>query len=192
MVRLPTLDDGEVAGDRRFEDVLATVEFTHFLAFGNRGAITGGSEEGRNAGAAGAHLLGEGALGRQFDFQLAAQQLLLEQGVFANVGGDHLADLAVFEQHAEAETIDAAVVGDHGEALGATAADLGDQVLGDATDAETTGQDGHVVSQPVQGFLVAVYPLVESTHAHVPLVFIDRGGVPPVSGPELLPSRLIC
>ena len=103
---------------------MAAVDLARLLAFGNRGAVAGGGEEGGDAGTAGAQLLGQGALRGEFDFQLAGEQLLLEQGVLADVGGDHLADLPVLQQHAEAETVDAAIVGYHGQIAHATTADL--------------------------------------------------------------------
>ncbi|MNZ49236.1 hypothetical protein D3C78_669970 [compost metagenome] len=100
----------------------------------------------------------------QFDFQLAAQQLLFEQGILANVGSDHLADLPVFQQHAQAEAVDAAVVGNHGQALDAHATDLRDQVFRDAADAEAAGNYRHVVGESGERFFVAAYAFIESCH----------------------------
>src|SRR5690606_20423443 len=61
VVGLPALDDGEVALDGAFEDVVTAVELAHFLALGDRGAVAGGGEERGNAGAAGAQFFGQGA-----------------------------------------------------------------------------------------------------------------------------------
>ena len=75
-------------------------------------ADAGAGEEGRDAGAAGAQLLGQRALRREFELELAGQVLALELLVLADVAGDHLLDLARLEQQAEAEAVDAGVVGD--------------------------------------------------------------------------------
>src|SRR5450830_389756 len=115
VVGFPAFDDGEVAGDGLFHQVRTAVEFTGFLAVGDRGADPGGREEGWDAGATGAHFLGQGALGGQYHFDFTAEQLFFEEGVFTDIGGDHLADLPVFQQHAEAKAVDAAVVGNHGQ-----------------------------------------------------------------------------
>lgn len=148
---------------------MAAIELARLLALGDRGAVAGGGEEGRDAGAAGADLLGQRALRGQFDFQFATEQLLLEQGVLADIGGDHLADLPVFQQHAEAETVDAAVVRDHREVPDPAPADFRDQVLGNPAEAEAPGEDGHAVGQAFEGLFVTAYSLVESAHAAVPL-----------------------
>ncbi|MDT4877153.1 hypothetical protein FQZ97_1126500 [compost metagenome] len=100
----------------------------------------------------------------QFDFQLAAQQLLFEQGVLANVGSNHLADLPVFQQYAQAKTVDAAIVGNHGQPLHAHAADLGDQVFRDTADAEAAGNYRHVVGESGERLFVAAYAFIESCH----------------------------
>src|SRR5579875_1187095 len=57
------VDQGEVRGERRFEDVGFAVEVAGFLAVGGEGAGLGGGVEGRDAGTAGADAFGEGALG---------------------------------------------------------------------------------------------------------------------------------
>ncbi|MNE30770.1 hypothetical protein D3C80_1243040 [compost metagenome] len=134
---------------------MAAIEVAHFLAFGNRGAVAGGGEERRDAGAACAHFFGEGALRGQFHFQLAAEQLALELGVFADIGSDHLADLVAFEQHAQAKAIDAAVVGHNRQALDATTLDFVDEVFRDAAQAETTGEYSHVVGETFKGLFVS-------------------------------------
>ncbi|MCY1418722.1 hypothetical protein D9M71_342890 [compost metagenome] len=177
MVGLPAFDDGEVAGDGFFHNVLAAIELAYFLAFGNRSAIAGGGEERRDAGAASAHFLGQGALRGQFDFQLAAEQLAFEFGVLADIGGDHLADLVILKQHAQAKAVDAAVVRDHGQALDATALDLVDEVFRDAAQAESTGQYRHVVGQAFKSLFIGCYALVQSGHADPPFVVVEPTGV---------------
>ncbi|MNH84470.1 hypothetical protein D3C73_368940 [compost metagenome] len=93
--------------------------------------------------------------------------MLFEQLVFADVGGHDLADLAVGQQHAEAETVDAAVVGNDGEVAGAFALDLGDQVFRDAAQAEAASDHGHAVFKTCQSFLVGTHALVETCHMHL-------------------------
>ena len=80
------------------------------LALGDQGADAGLGEEGRDAGAAGADALGQRALRVELELELAGQVLALELLVLADVGADHLLDLARVEQLAEAEAVDAAVV----------------------------------------------------------------------------------
>nr|GFA43677.1 hypothetical protein [Tanacetum cinerariifolium] len=155
VIGLPAFDDGEVAGDGLFQYHVAAIELSGFFAFRHRRAVAGGRIERGNAGAACAHFFSEGALGRQLDLQLTAEQLALEQGVFTDVGGDHFADLPVFQEDAKPETVDAAVVGNHRQAFHAHAFDFCDQVFGDAAQTETAGQHGHVVGQPGEGFCVA-------------------------------------
>ena len=100
------------------------------------GAVAGAGEERRDAGAAGAQALGQRALRIELELELAGQVLALEFLVLADVGRNHLPDLARGQQQAEAEAIDAGVVGDRGQALDAAVAQRGDQRLGDAAQAE--------------------------------------------------------
>src|ERR1700688_1967596 len=52
-IAFPGFDEGEIAAQRTFENVMAAAELAAFFAFGDQGAVAGGREEGRNAGAAG-------------------------------------------------------------------------------------------------------------------------------------------
>jgi hypothetical protein len=61
------------------------IELTRLLAFGDQGAHTGAREEGRDAGAAGAQFLGQRALRRELELQLAGQVLAFELLVLADV-----------------------------------------------------------------------------------------------------------
>ncbi|MNH05207.1 hypothetical protein D3C79_645240 [compost metagenome] len=192
MVGLPALDDGEVTGDGLFQDVLAALELADFLAVGNRGAIAGGGVERRNAGTTCAHFFGEGALWGQFHFQLATEQLAFELGVFAHVGGDHLANLPVFQQHAQTKTVNAAVVGNHGQALDATPLDFADKVFRDAAQAETTGQYRHVVGQAFEGLFIGCNALVQSGHADPPFVVVEPTRLSVSVCRHLHRKRLIC
>ena len=75
-------------------------------------------------------------LAGELELELAGQELALELLVLADVAGDHLLDLARFEQHAEAEAVDAGVVGDDGEVLDPRVAQGFDQRLGNAAQPE--------------------------------------------------------
>ena len=72
---------------------------------------------------------------------------MLEEFVFADVGGDHFFDLAILEEKADAEVVDAGVVADDGEIFGAFAADGSDQIFGDAAEAEAAHEDGGAVGE---------------------------------------------
>jgi hypothetical protein len=74
-------------------------------------ADAGAGEEGRNARTARAQLLGQRALGREFQLQLAGQVLALELLVLTDIAGNHLLDLPRLQQLAQAEVVDAGVVG---------------------------------------------------------------------------------
>src|SRR5690242_13275953 len=127
------------------ENVVPTADFAHFLAFTHRSAMAGGGEEGRDASAAGADLLCQRALRRQFHLLFAGQPPPVDLAVLAYVGGDDLAHLAVAQQHSQTEIIHAAIVRDHGEIANAPPADLGDEVLGYAAQPEAAGDQGHAV-----------------------------------------------
>ena len=118
------------------QDVALAVELALLLALGHQRADAGLGVEGRDAGAAGADALGQRALRREFELQLAGQILLLEELVLADIGRDHLPDLAGLEQNAEAEAVDAGIVGDDGQILCAALAHRLDQDLGNAAQAE--------------------------------------------------------
>jgi hypothetical protein len=95
--------------------------------------------------AAGAHAFGEGALRAELDFDLAGEVLALELDVLAYVARDHLFDLAIFEQKAEAESVDAGVVAGDGEMTRAVFAQGRDERLGDAAEAEAADGESHAV-----------------------------------------------
>ena len=73
LVALPGLDDGEVGDDAALEDVGLAVELLVLLALGDHRADAGLGVEARDAGAAGAHPLGEGALRVELELELAAR-----------------------------------------------------------------------------------------------------------------------
>src|SRR6202521_25762 len=71
-VALPGFDEGEIATQCSFKDVLTPAEFAGFLAFGNHGAVAGGCVKRWNTRSPGADALREGALRVQFDLHFAA------------------------------------------------------------------------------------------------------------------------
>ena len=89
------------------------------LALGERGAGGRARVEAGNAGAAGAQLLGERALRREVQVELAGEHLPLEFLVLADVRRDHLLHLAGLEQQPHAEIVDAGVVADDRQSLDA-------------------------------------------------------------------------
>jgi hypothetical protein len=109
-VGLPGLDQRNLGHERAFHHVAVAVELADLLAFGHQRADAGARVEGRDAGAAGAQPLGQRALGRELQLQLAGQVLALELLVLAHVAADHLLDLARVQQLAQAEAVDAGVV----------------------------------------------------------------------------------
>ena len=135
-VGLLRLDERDVGQQRALHDVDVAVELARLLALGDQRADAGAGEERRNAGAAGAQLLGQRALRRELELELAGQVLALELLVLADVARDHPLDLARLEQHAEAEAVDAGVVRDDRQVLDARVAQRLDQRLGDAAQAE--------------------------------------------------------
>ena len=90
---------------------------------------------------------GQGALGIELQLQLAGEVKLLEQLVLADVGADHLLDLAAGQEDAETEIVDPAIVGDHRQLARPGGADGGDQVLRNAAQAKAAGHDRHAVEE---------------------------------------------
>src|SRR3546814_10712398 len=70
-----------------------------------------------------------------------------EKLVLADVGRDHLTDLAVVEKRPETEAIRAAIVRDDREILDAACEQAGDQMLGIARNAEAARHDRHAVEK---------------------------------------------
>ena len=112
----------------------------------------------------------------ELDFEFAGEELFGKGGVFANIGGDHFADLAGLQQDAQAAIIDAGVVADANEVLGAGCADGLDQDLGDAAEAEAAGHDGHAVMQQAGEGLRRI--CVNLVHRHENLRVRMRRDVP--------------
>jgi len=144
-VALPRFDESKVAANAALENVVAAIEFARFFAVRDHGAEARWCEESGNAGAASADAFRESALRIQLEFELTVGDKLLEEFVFADVGGDHFLDLALFEQDADAEAVHAGVVGDDGEIFRTFALDGSNEIFGDAAKAKAAHEDGHAV-----------------------------------------------
>src|SRR5699024_2439603 len=110
-------------------------------------AVPGGGVERGDAAAAGAHPLGEGALGDELHVEVPVDVLRHEQLVLADVAGEHLGDLPVLQQDPQALAVHAEVVRGDGEAGDPAVAHDGDQIGGDPAQAESPDRDGHAVAQ---------------------------------------------
>ncbi len=145
-IAFPGFDEGEVGAEPGFEEVRAAVEGAGFFAFGDERAGSGGGEEGGDSGATGADAFGERALGGEAEVELALDDFVFEELIFADVGAGVGGDHAGFEHEAHAEAVDAHVVGDGvkaGEAAAAVLLDEGvDEVFGDAAEAESAEHEG--------------------------------------------------
>ena len=109
------VERADVLHGRRDRDAARAVVPARQAAFGDLGADAGLRVERGDAGSAGAELLGEGALRRQLELELAREELPLELLVLADVRRRHLADALRIQQDAETPVVDAAVVADDAE-----------------------------------------------------------------------------
>jgi hypothetical protein len=148
-VAAPRLHQREVGGQGVLEHAGDAVDLAGLFAVGHRGAVPGRREEGPDAGAACADALGQRALGRQLDLELTGEELLLEVLVLADVARDHLADLAILQQHAQALVVGAAVVRDDRQVLGAQLRQRGDEVLGVAAEPKSPAHHDGAVADAV-------------------------------------------
>jgi len=97
-------------------------------------------KEGWDAGAGGAHALGERAHRHKLDVDLAVQKLALEEVVLANVRAHHLRDLLVLEEQPEPALSGAHVGADDLEVADALLLDSSEQVLRHAGEAEAADE----------------------------------------------------
>ena len=125
-----------------FEHVsCAAVELARFLALGDDRAEAGAGEERRDAGAAGAQALGERALRVELEFEFAGEVLAFEFLVLADVGRNHLADLARAPAAGRGRSRRRRRCWRRGEALDAGVAQRVDQRFGNAAQAEAADRD---------------------------------------------------
>src|SRR5690606_8011334 len=87
------LDEGDVAMDRLFEYILAAIDLAGFTIAGQFGSKTCGAKECADAGPGGAQALGQGALGDQFELDLASAIQRVEH-VRIGLAGEAANDLA--------------------------------------------------------------------------------------------------
>ena len=146
-VGLPGLHDRQVRHEASFEDVGLAIELAVFLALGDNRADAGLGIEAWNSRPASPASLGKCALRIEFKLKFAGKILPLELLVLAHIGRDHLLHLPRVQQHAETEAIHTGIVGDDGEVLRALPLYFGDQILGNAAQAETARHDRHSVEQ---------------------------------------------
>ena len=146
-IALPGLDDRQIRRETSLHHVMLAVEGAGFLALGDHGAVARLGVEGRNARPACTDALGQRALRIEFELKLARKIELFEQLVLPDVRTDHLADLTVFQEQAQAKAVHAAVVGDHRQVLHPVIADRRDQVFRDPAKAKAARHDGHAVEE---------------------------------------------
>src|SRR5690606_37145287 len=147
LVCFPALDDRKVCKDAAFEDIVLAVERADFLALGDRSADAGSGVKSRNTRAASAAAFRERTLRAEFDLEFACEILPLEFLVLADIGGDHLPDLARAQELAEPFAVDAGIVARDGEVLDPGVPDRVDQPLGYAAKAKATSANLHSVEE---------------------------------------------
>jgi hypothetical protein len=131
------LHQRHVGHQRALHHVGLAVELAQLLALGHHGADAGLGEERRDAGAAGAQLLGQRALRRELELEFAGQVLALELLVLADVADEIIFLICrVCSSLPRPKSSTPGVVGDDGEVLDAAVAHGVDQRLGDAAQAE--------------------------------------------------------
>src|SRR5216684_4291420 len=110
LVGLVGADEGVIERQRVFEEVFAALKAPRLALFGELGADRGGRVERRDAGAGGAHALGQGALRHQLGVNEALLVILAEDELLRGAGrrgerADHLLDLIVGDQGAHVGSV---------------------------------------------------------------------------------------
>src|SRR5580693_3988988 len=113
----PRFDDGEVGAQPGLAEVLLALELFDGLALGHHGPDAGFGVEGWNTGSAGADAFGKRPLRIELQLKLAGEVETLEQLVLADIGADHLGDLAAVEQDPKAEAVGSGVIRNDGQPL---------------------------------------------------------------------------
>ncbi|KAI6748308.1 hypothetical protein HG530_015588 [Fusarium avenaceum] len=135
LVSLPGLDEGVVTVNALLEEIRLSLEDLDVLGSSLRG---------------------------QLKLDLTSEVHLLKGLVFADIGGNHLADLLGLEKSAETETVRAGIVRDSCEA-----GDVGllenliDEGVGDTAETETTAEEGCVGLHVLESFLGGGEDLVD-------------------------------
>ena len=183
LVDLPGAEDGDVTVNGGLEDVALAVELADLLLVAGNlddllalgvglrpldGDVTGldgsagtsaGVETG-HTGTSGTETLSDSALGSELEGDVAGNVGVLESLVGANVGEDHLLDLAREDEGRETTGTDVTgVVRNNGEALDVGAVDDGlDERLGGTAETETSREDELVASDDILDGLSGVGP----------------------------------
>ncbi len=118
LVSLPCLDDGKIGGQAGFKDIALTAKFTRLFTLSQGSTETGAGEESRDSGTSGTKFLRQSPLRSQLKLQVAIKELLFEDRIFANVGRDHLLNLAGLQQQSETELVNTSVVTDNSQLFG--------------------------------------------------------------------------
>src|SRR6185369_13713035 len=116
-VPAPRLDQGKIRLQPCLKQILLAVKDPGLPSFGNRRAYSGRSVEAGYSSSPRPDPLRKSTLGYQFHLKFTRQILPLELLVLADVRGDHLFYLAVFQQKSQTPVIDPAVVRDDSQIL---------------------------------------------------------------------------
>ena len=91
------------------------------------------------------------SLYEKLDFNFLRHGQLFECLIFAHVAGDHFLHLPGFQKQADPEIVDSGVVGDQREVFRAFADEGGNEIFGDAAEAEASEQNGGAVFNACDG-----------------------------------------
>ena len=141
IVGLLAADQGEIAADRRLQQVGLAVDLDDLLALLDQRADAGRGEDAAEPHAAGADSLDQRSLGHELNLDLAGNHLGLSLGIEADVGGDHVGDRAGRDQLADPPAGHRGVIGDDGEVLRPTLDQRVDQPMGRADAHEAADQE---------------------------------------------------
>src|SRR3546814_17808487 len=102
--------DRDVRSEPRLANIECPVELLDRLSVGDHRADARLRIKSGDACAAGANALGQSALGIKLELELTREIEVCEQLVLTDIGGDHLADLAVVEARPKPESAGAPIV----------------------------------------------------------------------------------
>src|SRR6516165_8444695 len=167
-IALPGMNDRDVRDDSAFHDISFAIKLADLLAFGNDGPNAGFGEKGRNASAACANPLRQGALRVEFEFEFPGKKLLRKKLILADIGRNHLLDLPSLKQNAETRAIDSRVIGDDGQVFRPKFVDRLDQFMWNAAETEAARHERHAVLEYVGKSRTSIR--INLIHAHDPRV----------------------
>ena len=106
-------------------------------------------------------------MGIQFNLQFSAQYEFFEESILANISGDHLLDLALLEQQANAEVIHSCIVTNDGQILRSLVSQSSDEVLRNSAQSKPTHHNGGTIANIRDGFVCVGDELVHrSSSSH--------------------------